>query len=141
MDAQELQSPKNVLTIWVKNLGSAVKTLSNTISSMIVKKPKAAIKLDTAPLDKTYPEETVLPEEGLYRYVYGLGEHYGDQKRRSTDFIWSKNTYRLDRVLQETGNCVLCYLQDLFNKAFKHEELMHLSQNTQVPPGWMSEWK
>ena len=141
MDAQELQSPKNVLTIWVKNLGSAVKTLSNTISSMIVKKPKAAIKLDTAPLDKTYPEETVLPEEGLYRSVYELGEHYGDQKRRSTDFIWSKNTYRLDRVLQETGNCVLCYLQDLFNKAFKHEELMHLSQNTQVPPGWMSEWK
>ena len=65
IDPKELQSTKNVSTIWVKNLGPAVKTLSNTISSMIVKKPKAAIKLDTAPLDKTFPEETILPEEGL----------------------------------------------------------------------------
>ena len=35
---------------------------------MIVMKPKDAIKLDTVPLDKTYPKETVLPEDELYRY-------------------------------------------------------------------------
>ena len=36
--------------------------MSNTKSSMIGMRPKDAIKLDAAPLDKTYPEETVLPE-------------------------------------------------------------------------------
>ena len=37
-------------------------------------KPKDAIKLDNVPLDKKYPEETVLPEDGLYRYLYQPGE-------------------------------------------------------------------
>ena len=71
MDAQELQDPEKVSTIWVKNL-------NNKKSSMIDMKPKDAIKLDTVPLDKTYPEETVLSEDGLYRYFYEPGEQYGD---------------------------------------------------------------
>ena len=33
--------------------------MNNTKSSMIDIKPKDSIKLDTVPLDKTYPEETV----------------------------------------------------------------------------------
>ena len=37
---------------------------------MIGMNPKDAIKLDTVPLDQTYPEETVLAEDGLYRYLY-----------------------------------------------------------------------
>ena len=37
-------------------------------------KPKDAIKLDTIPLNKTYPEETVLPKDGLDRYLYQPGE-------------------------------------------------------------------
>ena len=41
-------------------------------------KPKDAIKLDNVPLDKKYPEETVLPEDGLYRYLYQPGEQHGD---------------------------------------------------------------
>ena len=40
--------------------------MNNTKSSMTDMKPKDAIKLDTVPLDKKYPEETVLPN-GLYR--------------------------------------------------------------------------
>ena len=63
---------------------------------MIDMKPKDAIKLGTVPLDKTYSEETVLPEDRLYRYLYQTGEQHGDQKRRATEIIWSKNTYRLD---------------------------------------------
>ena len=70
--------------------------MNNTVSSIIDMKPKDAIKLDTVPLGKTYPEETVLPEDELYRYLYRPGEQHGDQKRRTTDLIWSKNTYRLD---------------------------------------------
>ena len=54
--------------------------MNNTVSSMIDMKPKDAIKLDTVPVDKTYPKETVLPEDGLYRSLYQPGEQLGDQK-------------------------------------------------------------
>ena len=104
-------------------------------------KPKDAIKLDAIPLDKKYPEETVLPEDGLYRYFCQPGEQHGYQKRRATDLVWSKNTYRLDRMVQEPCNRVLYYLQDGPNRAFVREELMHVSEDTQVPPDRVSEWK
>ena len=81
MDAQELQNPKKVTKIWFKNLDSSVKRLNNTVLSMIGMKPKDAIKLDTVPLDKKYQEETVLPKDGLYRYLYQPGQQHGDQKR------------------------------------------------------------
>ena len=107
MDAQELQDPEKVSTIWVKNLNKIVNKMNNTASSMTDVKPKDAIKLDTVSLNKIYPEETVLPEDGLYRYLYKPGEQHGDQKRRATDLIWSKNTYRLDRIVQNPSNRVL----------------------------------
>ena len=47
---------------------------------MIGMKPKDGIKLDTIPLDKKYPEKTVLPEVGLCRYLCQLDEQHGDQK-------------------------------------------------------------
>ena len=93
MDAQELHDPEKVPAIWVNNLNKIVNKMNNTKSSMIDMKSKDAIKLDTAPLGKTYPEETVLPEDRLYRFLYQLSEQHGDQKRRATGFIWSKNTY------------------------------------------------
>ena len=52
--------------------------MNNAKSLMIDMKPKDTVKLDTVPLDKTYPEETVLPEDGLYRYLYQSGEQHGD---------------------------------------------------------------
>ena len=108
---------------------------------MIGMKPKDAIKLDTIPLDKKYPEETVLPKDGLCRYLYQPGEQHGDQKRPATDLTRRKNTYRLDRIVQEPGNRVLYYLQDRPNRTFVRKELMHVSEYTQVPPDWVSEWK
>ena len=83
----------------------------------------------------------MLAEDGLYRYLYQPGEQYGDQKRRATDFIWNKNTYRLDGIVQEPGNRVLYYLQGRPNRDFVREELMYISEDVQVPPDWMSEWK
>ena len=112
MDAQELPDPEKVSKIWVKNLHKIVNKMINTVSLMIGMKPKDAINLDTIPLDKKYPKETVLPKDGLYRYLYQPGEQHGDQKRRATDLIWSKNTYRLDRIVQDPGNRVLYYLHD-----------------------------
>ena len=47
----------------------------------MIMKPKDAIKLATLPLEKIYPEETVLPKDGLYRYLYQPGEHHGNQIR------------------------------------------------------------
>ena len=70
MDAQELQGPEKVFMIWVKNLNKIRNKMNNTVSSMIGMKPKDSIKPDTVLLDKTYPEETILPEDGLYRYLY-----------------------------------------------------------------------
>ena len=65
--------------------------------------PKDADKLDTVKLDK----KNVLPEDGLYRYLYQRGEQHGDQKRQAKDFIWSKNTYQLNLLVQEPGNHAL----------------------------------
>ena len=50
---------------------------------------KDPIKQEILPLDNTYPEETVLPEDGLQIYLYQPGGQHGDQKRQATDFIWS----------------------------------------------------
>ena len=96
MDAQELQDPEKVSTIWVKNLNKIVNKMNNTVSSMIGMKPKDAIKLGTILLDNTYPEETILPKDRLYRYLYQPGEQHGDQKRCATDLTWGKNMYQLD---------------------------------------------
>ena len=90
----------------VKILNKIVNKMNNTISSMIGMKPEDAIKLDSVPLDKTHPEETVLPEDDLYRYSYQPGEQHGDKERWATDLIWSENTYQLDRIVQEPGNRV-----------------------------------
>ena len=108
---------------------------------MIGMEPRDAIKLDTIPTDKTHPKETIIPEDGFYRYLYQPGEQNGDQKRRATYLIWIKNTYRLDRIVQDSGNCVLNYWQIGPDKASVREELIHVCENTQVPPNWVSEWK
>ena len=141
MDAQELQDPEKISTILVKNLKKTVNKMNGTISSMIGKKPKDAIKLDTASLGKTYPEETVLPKDGLCRYLYQPGQQHGDQKRQAIDLIWSRNVYRLGRVVQDPNNRILCYLQDGPDRAFVREELMLVSEDSQVSPDWVSEWK
>ena len=79
-DGQELQDPGKVSRISVENLNKIVNKMNNTESSMTGMKPKDTIKLETVPLNKTYPKETVLPEDGLYRYLYQSGEQHGDQK-------------------------------------------------------------
>ena len=81
MDAQELQDPEKVSTIWIENLNRIVNKMSNTKSLMIDMKPEDAIKLDTVQLVETYPEENILYEDGLYRYLYQPGEQHGEQKR------------------------------------------------------------
>ena len=141
MNAQEIQDPEKVSTIWVKNLNGIVKKMNKTKSSMIDMKPRNAIKLEDVPLEEIYPEETVLPEDGLYRYLYQPSEQPGDERRRATHFICSKNRYRLNQIIQEPGNRILYYLKDGSDRAFVREKLMHVPEDTQVPPEWVSEKK
>ena len=108
---------------------------------MISIKPKDAIKLDTVPLGKKYPEETVLPEDGLYRYVYQPGEQHGDQKKTGNRPHLKQKSVSTRSNCTRPGNRVLYYLQDGPDRVFVREELMHGSEDTQVPPDWVSKWK
>ena len=78
----------------------------------------------------------------VYTDIYiNLANNMEIKKKWATDFIWSKNMYLLDRNIQEPGNRVLYYLQDVPDRAFVSEVLMHISEDTQIPPDWLSEWK
>ena len=54
--------------------------------------------------------------------------------------IWSWNTFRLDRIVQNPGQRVLYYLADGPQRAFVREELMLVSEYTEVPPEWVKQW-
>ena len=77
----------------------------------------------------------------VYTNLHQHGEQYGDQKRRTTDFIWSKNACRVHRIVEEPGNCVFYYLQGEPDRVFVHKKLIHIPEDTQVSPEWVSKWK
>ena len=89
-----------------------VDELNDTTSEMIGMQPKDAIKLDEVPLvtRESYPPEEVLLEDGLYRYLLQSSEEHNDQRRRTSDRIWSKGTYRLREIAENPGNRVMYYL-------------------------------
>ena len=72
----------------------------------------------------------MLLQDGLYRYLYQPGEQHEDKKRRATDFVWSKNMYRLDQVIENPRNCVLYYLQGGTDRDFVSEQFMHILKDT-----------
>ena len=80
-DAQELNDPEKVSATWVKHLYGLIDELNNMETEMIGMKPKDAIKLNEVPLvdRESYPEEEVLPEDGLYRYLLQPFEEHDDQ--------------------------------------------------------------
>ena len=96
-----MTDPDKVLATWVKHLYGLVDELNDTTTEMIGMKPKDEIKLDEVPLvnRENYPEEDTLPEDGLYWYLLQPGEEHDDQRRRATDRIWLKATYRLREVM------------------------------------------
>ena len=139
-DAQELQNPTKYSRIWVKYLQKAVSRLNSEKTRMLGMTPAKAVRLTSVELQvKPYPEEKVLPEDGLYRYLYQPGELEGGDRRRATDKIWSRNNFRLDRIVENLGQRVLYYLTD-GPRAFVREELMQIPEGTEVPPEWVEEW-
>ena len=141
-DAQELNDPEKVSATWVKHLHGLVDELNDTETEMIGMKPKDVIVVDQVSLVKheAYPPEDTLPEDGLYRYLLQPGEEHDDQRRRATDRVWSKKTYRLREIVEDTGNHVMYYLPDGPEKAFVSEELMLIPEDTKLPPDYVQEW-
>ena len=157
-NAQELNDPEKVSETWVKHLYGLVDELNDTTTEMIGMKPKDAIKLDEVPLVRreNYPSEETLPEDGLYRYLLQPGEEHEDQWRRATDRVWSKGTYRLREIIEDSGNRVMYYLPDGpprtagrgfasrappgLERAFVSEELMLIPEDTALPPDYVQEW-
>lgn len=140
-DAQELNDPTKDSKTWVKHLYKTVSGMNNSKLARIDMKPSKAIKLEHVTLStKGYPKEQVAPEDGLYRYLYQPGELEGGQTRRATDMIWSWNTFRLDRIIENPEQRVLYYLAEGPQRAFVREELMLIPEDTEVPPDWVKEW-
>ena len=119
-----------------------VNELNDTETEMIGMKAKDAIVLDQIPLVnlENYPEEDKLLEDGLYRYLLQPGEELDDQRCRAMDRVWSKRTYRLREIIEDTGNRVMYYLQDGPKRAFVSEELMLIPEDTELPPDYVQEW-
>ena len=141
-DAQELNYPKKVSSRWIKHLYGLVDELNDMETEMTEMKPKDAIKLKEVPLvaRESYPPEEVLPEDGLYRYLLQPGEEHDEQRRRATDRIWSKASYRLREITENPGNCMMYYLADGPERAFVSEELMLIPEDTELPPDYVQEW-
>ena len=97
---------------------------------MIGMSPKDAIELKK--VENYLPEDT-LPEDGLYRYLL----QPRDQRKRAMDRIWSKATYRLREVVEDSGNQVMYYLSDGPEGAFISEELMLIPEDTELPPDYI----
>ena len=141
-DAQELNDPQKVSLRWVKHLYGLVDKLNDMETEMIRMKPKDAIKLNEVPLvdRESYPPEDTLSEDGLYRCLLQPGEEHDDQRRRATDRIWSKGTYRLREIVENPGNRVMHYLLDGPERAFVLEELMLIPEDTELSPDYVQEW-
>ena len=109
-DAQELRSREDS-KIWVKNLQKFVTKMNNTKFDRVGMTPAKAIKLENVNLKvKPYGEEEAAPTNGLHRYLLEPGEENSDNKRRATDNIWSRKTFRLDMIIKNKGQRVLYYL-------------------------------
>ena len=141
-DAQEFNDPEKVSATWVKHLYGLVDELNDMETEMIGMKPKDAIVLDEVLLVKqeNYPQEDKLPEDGLYRYLSQPGEEHDDQRHRAMDRVWSKGTYRLREIVENTGNRVMYYLKYGPEKAFVSEELMLIPVDTELSPDYVQEW-
>ena len=116
--------------------------LNDTETEMIGMKPIDAIKLNEVPLvnREAYPPGEKLPEDGLYRYLLQPDEEHDDQRRRATDRIWSKGTYRLREAVESPGNWVMYYLLNGPERSFVSEELMLIPEDTELPTDYVQAW-
>jgi hypothetical protein len=142
MDAQELLTPDEVSTIYVKFIQQGVDYHNNRINPRIGMTPAQAFKLDKIIPKKPrkYRKEKIMPTTGLYRYLLKPGEEHGDSRRRATDNFWSRKTYRLSTIAEDPGQRVIYHLEDGPERPFVREELMLIPENTELPPESIKKW-
>ena len=137
-DVQELNDPNKVSSRSVMHLYGLVDELNDTETDMIGMKPTAEIKLKRVPLVKqNFPPEVALPEDGLYRHLLQPSEEHDDQRKRAMDRIWSKKTYRLREIVEDSGNRVMYYPKDGPERAFVSEGLMLIPGDTELHPDYV----
>ena len=76
----------------------------------------------------------------MYRYLLQPGKKHDEQWCRATDGVWSKKTYRLKEIVEDSGNRVMYYLSNGPERAFVSEELMLIPEDTELPPDYVQEW-
>ena len=76
----------------------------------------------------------------MYRYLLQPGEEHDDQRRRATDRIWSKASYRLREIVENPGNRVMYYLLNEPERASVSEQLMLIPEDTELSPDYVQEW-
>ena len=126
-------------TVWVKRLPDVVNALNNEVTSLIGKKPAAAIKeKEVSSLPKKYNRPVGLAEKKLpplvhVRYLYQPSELEGGTKRE-TDPNWSLKVYQVVENRTKPDQPVVYYLSDGPKRGFVREELLVVPPNTQLPP-------
>ena len=93
--------------------------------------PKDAIKLDIVQIDKpeTLPEENVLPEYSLCRYLYQSRKQHGDKRKGLLTLSGVK--LHIDKL--QKSQAIGCYPKSGPDKSSVRDELMHIPEDTQVP--------
>ena len=56
------------------------------------------------------------------------------------EYIWSKKTYRLSKVMSSPGNQVMHHLRDVPERIFMKEEFMLISKDTELPLDYVQKW-
>ena len=54
--------------------------------------------------------------------------------------MWSKKSYRLKGIVEDSGNCVMYYLSDGLERAFVSEERILIPEDTELPPDYIQNW-
>ena len=124
---------------WFARLPQVINSLNKESTRLTGKTPLEAIKLPEVKhlsSSKSRPKtkvESLLPRGVKVRYLYQPGELEGGERRRATDPIWSLNTYEISQVMPHSQPTVY-YLHHAPKRGFVREELLVVSDDTQLPP-------
>ena len=90
---------------------------------------------------KQYGDEELLDMSATYRFLIKSGEEHGDQRRRATDNIRSRDTVTIDTAFQnflETEHYITYHERP--KRAFVREELLKVPEDTELPPDYVQVW-
>ena len=116
---KELEDPSKSNREWVSSLQNVVSALNNEITRLIGMKPVDAIKQTLVKQGFSRPvndyEEKLLDVGANVRYLYEPGELEGQQyggkrRKRSTDPLWSIDTFKIKNRYVQKHQPTLYYL-------------------------------